>query len=220
MTKMILASSASATRSVLAWHFLADKKLAHGDGRRVRTGGTLSVEPPIKVCANGLHGSINIRDALRHAPGSTLCRTLHSGNIAECDDKIASQHRKVLWMGDISDLLHEFACREAERAIAVSRSEGIPIDSRCDAAIAATRAWLKTKISSQELRDAESAAWSAAWAAAWSAAGAAAWSAARSAAESAARAAAWSAAWSDQNERLTAMIFEHMAKNGYTESQS
>lgn len=83
-------------------------------------------------------------------------------------------------------ILHEFACRCADRAIA---RIGKP-DSRSVAAIEAKRKWLRGEISDDEL----DAAWDAALAAAKYAARAAARAAAMAAARAAARDAAWAAA--------------------------
>lgn len=78
-------------------------------------------------------------------------------------------------------ILHEFACRCAEQALAIVANP----DPRSVAAIAAKRAWLKGEITDEQL----GAARAAAWAAEGAAARAAAWGAAREAA----RAAAWEA---------------------------
>ena len=75
------------------------------------------------------------------------------------------------------DVLSEFACRCAERAL--SRVE-YP-DPRSIAAIAAKRAWMRGEKTAEDLRAAESAAWAAAWAAESAAARAAASAAARAA---------------------------------------
>ena len=56
-------------------------------------------------------------------------------------------------------ILHEFACRCAERALAKSANP----DPRSVAAIEAKRAWLRGEITDDELRDARVAAWVAAW---------------------------------------------------------
>ena len=94
-----------------------------------------------------------------------------------------------------AELLHEFACRCAERAL---KAAGVT-DTRCWNAIEAKRKWLKNEITDEELaaaRDAaRAAARAAAWAATWYAARDAAWVAARDAAWVAARAAARAAAW-------------------------
>jgi hypothetical protein len=110
-------------------------------------------------------------------------------------------------------VLHEWACRCAERALKREREKGREPDARCWAAIETKRAWLKGEATDEQLaaaRDAAStavrdaardAARAAASAAAWAAArdaARAAWDAARAAARDAARAArdaASAAAW-------------------------
>ena len=99
-------------------------------------------------------------------------------------------------------LLHEFACRCAERALSRAKTP----DPRSLRAIEVKRAWLRGEATDEELVAAEDAAWdaaraateAAAWAAAgvatWAAAEAAAWDAARDAARAATEAAAWAAA--------------------------
>ncbi len=91
-------------------------------------------------------------------------------------------------------IMHEFACRCAEKALASIENP----DQRSVDAIAAKRKWMKGEITDAELNAAWDAARDAAWAAAWDAAEAAAWGAARDAAWAAAwdaaRAAAWDAA--------------------------
>ena len=83
-------------------------------------------------------------------------------------------------------ILHEFACRCAERALSkVDRP-----DPRSIAAIGAKRAWVRGEIDNAALDAALAAARDAAWDAAQAAARAAAWDAA----QAAARAAAWAAA--------------------------
>ena len=83
-------------------------------------------------------------------------------------------------------ILHEFACRCAERAL--SRVENP--DPRSLRAIEIKRAWLRGKATDEEL----AAAWGAARDATQAAAGAAAWGVARDAAQAAAGAAAWGVA--------------------------
>ena len=116
-----------------------------------------------------------------------------------------------------SDILNEFACRCAERAL--SRVEHP--DSRSVAAIEAKRAWMKGEISDAELAVASAAAWDAARDAAdtadaaWDAARAAAWAAAMDAAWAAAWAAAWDDAWAAERawqvEELKKLLMEAQA---------
>ena len=72
-------------------------------------------------------------------------------------------------------ILHEFACRCAERALAKSANP----DPRSVAAIEAKRAWLRGEITDDELRDARVAAWESAL----------------EAARESARESAWESAW-------------------------
>lgn len=177
-----------AKKSVLAWHFLSEPKLANGDGRKVSVGKKLSITGDPELCANGLHGSIRLIDALGYAQGSILCRTRHTGSIVYGDDKLCSTERKVLWMKDISTLLHEFACDEAEMALEARRKAGDTIDPRSTNAIKVKRLWLKGKATDAELDAARDAAGAAAWAA------------------------AWAAARDAQNKRLTARVMKLMRK--------
>ena len=66
-------------------------------------------------------------------------------------------------------ILHEFACRCAEKALTLVDNP----DQRSIDAIAAKRAWMRGEITDEQLDAAGSAAWSAAWSAARSAADAA-----------------------------------------------
>ena len=102
----------------------------------------------------------------------------------------------VLWEEFIdAPILHEFACRCAERALTNTKVT----DERCWDAIKVKRLWLKGEAADAELDAARDSAWAAARdsarVAARAAAWAAAWAAAEAAARDSARAAAWAAAW-------------------------
>lgn len=109
-------------------------------------------------------------------------------DILRLDDVAADDRLWLVLREELIDaqILHEFACRCADRAIA---RIGKP-DARSVAAIEAKRKWLRGEISDDEL----DAAWDAALAAAKYAARAAARAAAMAAARAAARDAAWAAA--------------------------
>ena len=97
-----------------------------------------------------------------------------------------------------ADILHEFACRCAEKAMALVRNP----DPRSIAAIEAKRKWVRGEITSDELAAAQAAAWAAAQYAAQYAAR----DAAQAAAWAAARAAKWDAARADQVKTLIDML--------------
>lgn len=157
-------------RSVLAWHFLAEPKLPHGDDRPVVVGDTLTVEGPIIPCQRGLHASRRAIDALRYAPGALVCRVRCSGEIVEKDDKLACSERTVLWMADATRVLRLFACDIAEEVLLAERKRGREPHADSWRAIEVARRWVNGKATDEERSAAESAAKSAAWSAAWSAA--------------------------------------------------
>jgi hypothetical protein len=189
--------------NLYGWHFVANnRELAHS-GEPLEPGRTYRVEPPIVPCQHGLHGSLRLIDALTYAPGAILTRCEYGGQIVHEKDKFAAETRRVLWIGDVTNILHEAACVFAEKALGRITSP----DPRSVAAIAAKRAWLRGEITDKDLDAAGAAAraavrattWDAEWAATWAAAGAAARAAARAttwdATWDAARAAEWAAAW-------------------------
>ena len=187
-----------------AWHFLKDDgRLRYRDGIEVEDGEIVEVGKTytaigeIKLCANGMHGSKRILDALRYAEGSILCEVEIDGEIVEGDDKLAGRNRTVISIKNVSAILHEFACLCAEKALTIAKVD----DKRSWEAIAAKRAWLKGEIDDGQLDAARDAAWAAAWDAAW----AAAWEAARDA--------AWDAARDEQNTLLAEMVNSMGSKN-------
>ena len=96
-------------------------------------------------------------------------------------------------------ILHEFACRCAERAL----SRNAKPDERSVAAIEAKRKWMRGEISDKEL---DAASDDAAWSATGSAARAAEWVAARSA--------AWAAEWGAEREWQIAELMRMLEEQG------
>ena len=189
--------------TVLAWHFLTNDCRTGEGGILVHKGQRLHVDPPVTLCKRGLHGSRRAIDALVYAPGPIVERVELSGEVLHDTDKLVAADRLCLWWADATAVLHEFACRCAEDALALVDSP----DPRSVAAIRVRRAWLRGEATDEELSAARAAS-AAARAAAWYAANAA-WYAAWYAASAAARAAVWSAradAEEHQNRRLTAML--------------
>ena len=158
-----------------AWHFLKDDcRLRYRDGEEVddgeivEIGKTYTAVGDIDLCKNGMHGSKRILDALQYAPGSIVCKVEIDGEIVEGDDKLVGRSRTVLSMVDITDVLHEFACLCAEKALTAAKVT----DKRSWGAIAAKRAWLRGEIDSKQLAAAYADAVAAAGAYAYAAAGA------------------------------------------------
>jgi hypothetical protein len=211
-----------------AWFFATKSRtLANSDGRPIVIGETHEVSLPIKCCKHGLHGCVDILDALSYAPGSIVYRVDLSGKMDKTDDKIAAQKRTYLAGGiDVSKLLIDFACQCALDVAhlwdmpAVVR-EYLQTQNPALADRAASTAWANS--ATRAARAAASAAWAAArdardaWAA-WAAASAArdASSAARAAARDARDAWAARAATSrkKQSARLLRMVNKAIKEAG------
>ena len=187
------------TDGILAWHFCSDTLR---DGSPIPADGvTLRHDGDLIMCETGLHASVNIMDALKYAPGHTICRVRVEGHEEQGhDDKLVCRSRTILWRIDGEQILRDFA-----------RWCALQVVHLWDAPAVAKK-YLET--GKKELRDA-------AWAAAGAAAGAAAQAAARDAARDAARgAAAQAAAWDAaraaardaQNKQLTVMVMESAGK--------
>jgi hypothetical protein len=197
-----------------AWHFLNNGMyLGYNDGREIKVGRTLKVEPPIHLCHKGLHASERIIDALKYAQKPLVSRVVLSGEIKAGEDKHVATARRVLWVLDCEKILHEFACRCAVRALKVAKVT----DKRCWDAIKAKRDWLDGKITVDELNEKRAATDADAYAAYAAYAAAAAATDADAYAAYAAAAAATDAArkserdW--QNRMLTRMILKaHYAR--------
>ena len=178
---------------IKAWHFaIANNKgqpiLGFGDGREIIDGSTLSINGPINMCKNGLHGSVKILDALGYASGPIITRVEISGDIIIGHNKIVGRNRKCLWhysVQDSEELLRYF--------------------TRMSALYVADK-WDCPDVVYEYLLTARNRA--AAWAAARAAARDAAWAAARAAARAAAWAAAWDAAWDELNNYLEMLVNE------------
>lgn len=168
-------------KKIQAWHFVGDDGKRR-DGVIEKVGKTYHIEGDLVMCERGLHASRRILDALQYAPGLIVRRVECWGKADEQSDKIVCRYRKVLWQKDITNILHEFACRVAEDALTTA---GIT-DERCWNAIKTKRAWLRGETTDEELSAARAVAWAAAWAAA---------RAAGAAARAADRTVAWAAAW-------------------------
>ncbi len=177
----------SQDKSVLAWHFVGDTLR---DGRPVPADGEiLEYSGPLVMCETGLHASRRIIDALKYAPGHTICRVRLWGAEAQGhSDKLVGNARKILWRVDGQRLLRTFAC---DCALDVAHLWDMP---------PIVQDFLETQDETRRVA-ASAAAWAAR--AASYAARVAAWYAASAAGD-----AAGDAARAAQNKRLTAMAME------------
>lgn len=144
---------------ILAWHFLReDCKMRFNHGITIKPGVEYEAKLPLIMCKNGLHASEQIIDALCCAPGPVVCRVELSGRMIKNNDKICAEKRKVLWMYDVTNVLHEFALTIAEQALLKERESGREPDPRSWQAIKVKRQWLEGESSLKELKAAKKAA--------------------------------------------------------------
>lgn len=195
-----------------AFHFVG---AALRDGRPIPPDGeTLVHEGECVLCESGLHYAVHPYDALRYAPGATLCEVEVDDIVDTADDKGVCRRRTIVRRIDATDLLRQFARKcalsvihlwdapDVVRQYLETGDEPLRIAARSAAREAARAAtWI--------------AARSAAWAVAREAAGAATWAAAGDAAWDAAWDAARDAAWEGYRSRFTNLVNE--AFNGEVE---
>ncbi len=190
----------------MGWHFVGDRLR---DGRPIPADGdVLRHDGPVVICESGLHASERIIDALRFAPGNTICRVEMRDVVASQDDKFVARERVILWRVDGEDVLREFARTVALELLHEWATDDTPdIDTVVEYLLTGD-----TSLRSAAHWAAHSAAYSAvrsaAYSAAHSAVRSAAYSAVRSAAYSAVRSAVRSAAYSAANDLLARMVEE------------
>ena len=172
-------------KTVMGWWFTKEKKLPHGDGRRIQIRRTHKVKGKIVPCGNGLHLSKNILDALNYAPGNIIYRVRGTGTIIPhgnpVDKYVCSERTYIAGGVDCEKILRRFACK---------------------CALDVVHLWNAPEIDVQYLKTQDEpiwAAWEAAWAATWAAA----------------RASAWDAARKKQNRRLCAMVSRVIQAENY-----
>jgi len=161
-----------------AIHFAANNlRLGYGDGRYIRTGETLRVNPDkLEPCVYGLHAAIRPIDALRCSAGNMIClvelggKIIRYGSPMDNVSRLCAAERTCLSFFNGEALLREFARRQA--LINIEAIE--PFTDEYNLIV-------------QFLETGDEKIRAAAWAAARAAARAAAWAATRAAASDAAR---------------------------------
>jgi hypothetical protein len=209
---------------ITAWHFVGDTLR---DGRAIPPDGEwLAHNGPVVMCESGLHASRDPFDALRFAPGETICMVECEDVVSEDYDKLVCRRRRIVARRDAGAMLRSFAraqalavahlwdCPPVVRQYLETGDESLRVSARAaawaasTAARAASAAWAASDAARAAAWAASDAAWAAsaesdalAALAAWAArAASTAWAA--SAAASAASDAARDAARSDFNRRV------------------
>jgi hypothetical protein len=143
---------------IRAWHFLNGDKLRDGS-TAPPDGEWLHFYGGIVMCESGLHASIDPFDALKYAPGNTLCLVDCDGKIMQGDDKLVCSMRRIVVRMDAEPLLRYFARQQALSVVHLWDAPDVVLAYLMgdDTAGAAAQA------------AAGAAAWDAAWDAAWAA---------------------------------------------------
>lgn len=96
---------------MIAYHFVSDTLR---DGRPIpKDGEWLEHDGPVEICSSGLHYSLHPFDALRYAPGATLCMVEIDGVVNQQNDKGVCRRRKIIKRVDAAELLRSFARQQA-----------------------------------------------------------------------------------------------------------
>ena len=192
-------------KTIHGYHFvdktLRDRSPIPPDGK------WLPVIDKIELCERGYHGSEHPFDALKYAPGSTLCWCEYRGDIQRTNDKFVASQRRIIWREGISDLLRYFARQQALRVVSLWAAPDIVLDWLMTGNMAIRNAAYSAAYSAA-CSAAYSTARNAAYSAAYSAACSAAFTPARNAAYSAACSAAYSAACSAARDDFRLLIEE------------
>ena len=159
------------SKTVRAWHFVGDTLR---DGSPIPADGVwLEYKGALKMCESGLHASRHPFDAMKYAPGNTLCIVECSGEIIEDTDKLVCSRRRIIERMDATEMLRYFARMQALSVVHLWDAPDVVLDylmtgeeelraAALDAALDA--AWAAAR-AERAARDAAWAAWDAAWAA-------------------------------------------------------
>jgi len=98
-----------------AYHFVG---ATLRDGRPVPADGEwLEHEGIIRMCASGLHASLRPWDALRYAPGATLCEVEVEDIHSHDTDKLVARRRRIVRRVDLTSVVRALARDEASRVL-------------------------------------------------------------------------------------------------------
>ena len=110
----------------LLYHFVGNKLR---DGREVPPDGEwLEHGGPIRCCESGLHACEHPFDALRYAPGFTLCLVVVEGIEDRQDDKVAARRRRIVKRIDMKEQILQFARDQAKKVLHLWDAPQVVID--------------------------------------------------------------------------------------------
>lgn len=85
------------------------------------------------MCEQGLHASKDPFDALKYAPGATLCLVELGGTIIERTDKVVATRRKIIKRVDLTDTLRYFARMQALSVVHLWDAPRLVLEARAAA---------------------------------------------------------------------------------------
>ena len=99
---------------MLAWYFARENnRLKFNDHRLITIGKMHTVKCAPILCCQGLHGSVQLLDALHYAPGPMLYRVDITRKLDIEGDKICGQRRKYLGVIDATEVVRRFTRNQA-----------------------------------------------------------------------------------------------------------
>jgi hypothetical protein len=114
------------TIMIIGYHFVG-KTLR--DGSPIPENGVwLEHKGSLKICERGLHASLHVADALKYAPGNTLCLVELAGSHKAQDDKVCYQKRRIIARFDATELLFADARASALSVIHLWKASKAVID--------------------------------------------------------------------------------------------
>lgn len=192
--------------TIRGWHFVGETLR---DGSAIPKNGVWlpRLTGPIRLCENGYHGSKHPFDALRYAPGDTLCLCEYRGHVAYMSDKFAARQRRIIMRMDASEMLRYFARMQALSVAHLWNPPEVVLDWLMTGDLSLRSAALSA--ASVTYSAADNAVYSAAFAAAFAAAN----DAARNAAYNTVNA-AYGAAYNNARQEFADLVYECFGLDG------
>lgn len=116
----------SKSKIIRAWHFVGELLR---DGHPIPADGKWLVHDGIVcMCESGLHASRHPYDALRYAPGNTLCLVECDEIVSEDADKFVCRRRRIVARADATVALQYFARMQALSVVHLWDAPNVVLD--------------------------------------------------------------------------------------------
>ena len=112
--------------TTFGWHLVG---ATLRDGSAIpRDGAWLPKIENIKLCERGYHGSLHPFDALKYAPGETLCYCEYRGQIFHGSDKFVAEQRRIVTRMDATEMLRYYARMQAVSVVHLWDAQDVVLD--------------------------------------------------------------------------------------------